>query len=135
MRDSNPEQHTIPVSDVRCCDWKNTASVSLHLGQVLFDLGSCPTESWSVKMLCKIERAYDSHNTAGRPEHRIVQDMKGYRLDPVLLISSTAHTFALCGLFTIAVAALAASMAGAGSPDHTRAAQFAADFTLDSIAT
>lgn len=33
----------MPVSAVRCCDWKNTASVSPHLGQGLLDLGSC---SW-----------------------------------------------------------------------------------------
>lgn len=31
---------TIPVSVLRCCDWKNTASVWLQAGQVFLDLGS-----------------------------------------------------------------------------------------------
>jgi len=34
------KKHTIPVSADRCCDWKNTASISLHFGHCLFDLGS-----------------------------------------------------------------------------------------------
>ena len=32
---------TIPVSEVRCCDWKKTASISLQSGHCLFDRGSC----------------------------------------------------------------------------------------------
>jgi len=31
---------TIPVSADRCCDWKNTASSVLHLGQALLERGS-----------------------------------------------------------------------------------------------
>ena len=32
---------TIPVSADRCCDWKKTASISLHFGHCLLDRGSC----------------------------------------------------------------------------------------------
>lgn len=31
---------TMPVSAVLCCDWKNTASVSLQAGHCLFDRGN-----------------------------------------------------------------------------------------------
>jgi hypothetical protein len=30
----------MPVSAVRCCDWKKTASFSLHTGHGLFTRGS-----------------------------------------------------------------------------------------------
>ena len=36
---------TIPVSAVRCCDWKKTASFPEHCGQARFERGSCKSNN------------------------------------------------------------------------------------------
>ena len=55
---------TIPVSADRCCDWKNTASVSWQLGHCLFDLGSC---SWSTTLAKDHEHIPPPHSQCCSP--------------------------------------------------------------------